>query len=162
MSFHFQQLKNMKNLLTLAEPRFLLRILLVVVTYFTTGRETRYPLYRRLGGPHGRSGQGQKISPPPGFDPWTVQPVASCYSDYAILTHYCVHLNFFKLFQVFHNKKCHFICSESILNCLYNFLQGTLFLNICRYSEDFVLDVKCFIIVCCNSPREVTLQHYGV
>jgi hypothetical protein len=29
--------------------------------------KTRYPLYRRLGGPQGRSGQVQKISPPPGF-----------------------------------------------------------------------------------------------
>jgi hypothetical protein len=27
--------------------------------------ETRYPLHRRLGGPHGRSGQVQKTSPPP-------------------------------------------------------------------------------------------------
>jgi hypothetical protein len=45
--------------------------------------KTRYPLYRRLGGPHGRSGQVRKISPPPGFDPRTVQPVASRYTDYA-------------------------------------------------------------------------------
>ena len=30
---------------------------------------TRYPLYRRLGGPQGRSGPVRKISPPPGFDP---------------------------------------------------------------------------------------------
>jgi hypothetical protein len=29
----------------------------------------RYALYRRLGGPRGRSGQVRKISPPPGFDP---------------------------------------------------------------------------------------------
>jgi hypothetical protein len=28
----------------------------------------------RLGGPQGRSGQVRKISPPPGFDPRTVQP----------------------------------------------------------------------------------------
>jgi len=28
--------------------------------------KTRYPLYRRLGGPQGWSGQVQKISPPPG------------------------------------------------------------------------------------------------
>jgi hypothetical protein len=34
-------------------------------------------LYRRLGGPQGRSGRVRKISPPPGFDPWTVQPVAT-------------------------------------------------------------------------------------
>jgi hypothetical protein len=38
--------------------------------------KTRYPLYRRLGGSHGWSGQVRKISPPPGFDPRTVQPVA--------------------------------------------------------------------------------------
>jgi hypothetical protein len=41
----------------------------------------RYPLYRRMGGPQGRSGQVQKISPPPGFDPQTVQPIASRYTD---------------------------------------------------------------------------------
>jgi hypothetical protein len=29
-----------------------------------------------------------KISPPPGFDPWTAQPVASGYTGYAILAHY--------------------------------------------------------------------------
>ena len=45
--------------------------------------KTRYPLYRRLGGPQDRSGQVRKISPPPGFDPRTVQPVASRYTDYA-------------------------------------------------------------------------------
>ena len=32
-----------------------------------TPRKTRYPLYRRLGGPQGRCGQVWKISPPPGF-----------------------------------------------------------------------------------------------
>ena len=37
--------------------------------------KTRYTLYRRLGGPQDRSGQVRKISPPPGFDPRTVQPV---------------------------------------------------------------------------------------
>jgi hypothetical protein len=30
---------------------------------------------------------GRKITPPPGFDPRTVQPVASRYTDYAILAH---------------------------------------------------------------------------
>ena len=40
--------------------------------------KNRYPLYmyRRMGGPQGRSGRVRKISPPPGFDPRTVQPVA--------------------------------------------------------------------------------------
>ena len=42
--------------------------------------KTSYPLYRRLGGPQGRSGQVRKVSPPPGiFGPRTVQSVASRY-----------------------------------------------------------------------------------
>jgi hypothetical protein len=44
---------------------------------FLPPRKNRYPLYRRLGGPQGRSGQVQKISPPRGFDSRTGQPVAS-------------------------------------------------------------------------------------
>ena len=43
--------------------------------------KTRYHLYRRLGGLQGLSGRVRKISPPPGFDPLTVQPVASRYID---------------------------------------------------------------------------------
>jgi hypothetical protein len=42
---------------------------------------TRYSLHRRLGWPQGRSEQARKISLPPGFDLWTVQPVASRYTD---------------------------------------------------------------------------------
>ena len=49
--------------------------------------KTRYPLYRRLGRPQGRSGPVRKISPSPGFDARTVQPVASRYTDWAIPDH---------------------------------------------------------------------------
>ena len=49
---------------------------------FTPRKEIQYPLYRRLGGPQGRSGRVQKISHPLGFDPQTIQPVASHYTDY--------------------------------------------------------------------------------
>jgi hypothetical protein len=42
---------------------------------FTSGKDP--VLYRRLGGPQGLSGLVRKISPPPGFDRRTVQPVAS-------------------------------------------------------------------------------------
>ena len=48
---------------------------------------TRYPLYRRLGGPQGPSGQVQKTLTTPGLDPRTVQSVASQYTDWAIPTH---------------------------------------------------------------------------
>ena len=59
---------------------------------FTPGK-TRYQLYRRLVGPLSRSGRVRKISPPPGFDPRTFQPVASCYTDYTISTPEFVHIN---------------------------------------------------------------------
>ena len=39
--------------------------------------KTRYPLYRRLGGPKGRYGRVREISPPPWFDRRTVHPVVS-------------------------------------------------------------------------------------
>ena len=50
--------------------------------HFTPGK-SQYPLYRRLGWPQGRSGQVRKISPPPRFDPRTVQPMASRYTNWA-------------------------------------------------------------------------------
>jgi rRNA maturation protein Nop10 len=42
--------------------------------------KTRYPLYRRLGGPQGRSGQVRKNSPPTEIHPRTVKPVATRYT----------------------------------------------------------------------------------
>ena len=51
---------------------------------FTSGKETPYPLYIRLGGSQGRSEWARKVSPPPGFDPRTIQHIASRYTDYAI------------------------------------------------------------------------------
>ena len=50
--------------------------------------KTQYPLYRRLGGPQGQSVWVRKIPPPLGFDPRTIQPIASCYTDLAILAPY--------------------------------------------------------------------------
>ena len=42
--------------------------------------KTRYPLYRRLGGPQVRSGRTENLAPLR-FDSLTVQPVASRYTD---------------------------------------------------------------------------------
>ena len=53
---------------------------------FNPRKDTGYLWYRRLGGPQGRPGRVRKTSPLPGFDPRTVQPVASRHTDYAILT----------------------------------------------------------------------------
>jgi hypothetical protein len=49
--------------------------------------KTKYPLYKRLGGPKGRPGRVRKIPLLPAFDPRTVQPVASRYTDWAIPAH---------------------------------------------------------------------------
>ena len=49
-----------------------------------TPGKNRYPLYKRLRGPHGRSEQVWKILRPPGFDPRTVEPVESRHTDWAM------------------------------------------------------------------------------
>jgi hypothetical protein len=43
--------------------------------------KSRYLLYRRLVGSQGRSARVREILPQPGFDPRTVQPLASRYTD---------------------------------------------------------------------------------
>ena len=43
--------------------------------------ETRYPLYRRLGGPQGRSGRAEKLVPT-GIRSRTIHPVVSRYIDF--------------------------------------------------------------------------------
>ena len=42
--------------------------------------KTRYPFYRRLGGPQGRSGRAENLVPT-GIPSRTVQPVVSRYTD---------------------------------------------------------------------------------
>jgi hypothetical protein len=48
------------------------------------GKDSWYPLCRRLGGPQGLSGRVRKTSPPLGFDPRTVQSSAGRCTDYAV------------------------------------------------------------------------------
>ena len=61
------------------------------------GKRPGSPLYRRLGGPQGRSGRVRKIAPTPGFDPRTVQPVASRCTDYAMPVQ-SKHISYFIVF----------------------------------------------------------------
>ena len=55
--------------------------------HFTPGKENRYQLYRKLDGPQSRYAQVRKISLPPAFDPRTVQPVASRYTECVLPSH---------------------------------------------------------------------------
>jgi hypothetical protein len=74
--------------------------------YLPAGK-TRYPLYRRLGGLQGRSGQVRKISPPPGFDPRTVRPVASRYTDYATQpTHFIWYIYIIQIYKNINSYIC--------------------------------------------------------
>ena len=49
---------------------------------FTPGKDT-VPIVQEAVWPQGRSGPVQKSRLPPGFDPRTVQPVGSRYTDYS-------------------------------------------------------------------------------
>ena len=51
-----------------------------------THRNDPLPILQEAGLVLGLAGQVEKISPPPGFEPWTVQPVKSRYTNYAIPT----------------------------------------------------------------------------
>jgi hypothetical protein len=48
------------------------------------GKDTRYPLYRRLDKPQGRSGRVWEMSATPGCAPRIFQPVVSHYTDRAV------------------------------------------------------------------------------
>jgi hypothetical protein len=48
-----------------------------------TPGEDLLPIVQEAGWASGWAGQVWKISPPLGFDPWTIQPVGSHYTDYA-------------------------------------------------------------------------------
>jgi hypothetical protein len=54
--------------------------------FYIVGKNHRYPLDSRLGGPQSQSGWRGENSWPyqdSNSDPWVVQPVASRYTDYA-------------------------------------------------------------------------------
>jgi len=64
--------------------------------HFNPGKQIQYPFYRRLGGPHGRSGRVRKISAQPGFDGRTVQPTAKCHIrtlKYLTMSVFCISPN---------------------------------------------------------------------
>jgi hypothetical protein len=87
--------------------------------------KTRYPLYRRLVGPHGRSGRVLKISPPPGFDSRTNRPVASRYTDWAIAAY-----NFNDLKRI--NECEPLLLSQIVIHTIYHKLSYTQFITNCH------------------------------
>jgi hypothetical protein len=60
---------------------------------FTPVKDTRYPLYRQLGGLYGQNERVRENPPPSGFDARTVQPVACRYTDCAMTDHHKPQVN---------------------------------------------------------------------
>ena len=82
---------------------------------FTSGKETRYPLYRREGGTQGWSGRVRKILTPPEFDPRTIHTPAGRCTDWAIqapknIYRYdsCSNKGFTEKWQTHFMSKCYF------------------------------------------------------
>ena len=73
-------------------------------------KQTRYPLYRRRGGPWGRSGRVYKISPPPIFVLPTVRPATIRYTEKCSFS---VHIK--KSFS------CEVYKQKDVLHCELNF-----------------------------------------
>ena len=90
--------------------------------------KTRYPLYRGLGVTQGRSRRVVKSLTPPGFDPPTVQPVVSRYTNWATgptflqliltLTVCFVHRAYLNGSYESQNKSGLFPCTELTFLCL--------------------------------------------
>jgi hypothetical protein len=83
--------------------------------------KTRYPLYRRLGGPQGQSGRAENLAPP-GFVPRTVQPVVSRYTDWATWpTRFTDRACNFQLRQSWSTRRCLY-CLWLLIDCTGRYL----------------------------------------
>ena len=93
---------------------------------------TRYPLYGRLGRSQGRSGLVRKISPPPGLDPRTDEPVASLYTDCAIPAHFFYDVKKIKSSPVYFSV---FVFCVNLYLCFCVYICA--FQSICKYKRIF-------------------------
>ena len=84
---------------------------------FTPGKQTQYPLYWQLGGPHGWSERLQKILPWPEFRPRTTQLVASRYTDYSMLARYFSHSRFNFLVKL---SDCSLVKNNSVFTAVFS------------------------------------------
>ena len=112
--------------------------------------KTRYQLCWSLGGSQRQSGRLRKISPPPGFDPRTVQAVASQYADYNIPAYPTPWILIF------------IYCGyESIIVCRKIFLclkLGILFVCVCFYSVKYSPHRRMFGACTCMSQASLGLS----
>jgi hypothetical protein len=122
---------------------------------FTPRKETWYPLYRRLGRPQCWSGLLWKISPSTGFDPRTIQPIVSRYTDYTIRAHYIllgllllIHTDLLWRSQRFKIEK-----SESEVLCIDSV---ALMWSATKHTQSFLI-IQPFVIVHAPAPQKTTV-----
>ena len=105
--------------------------------------KTQCPLYRRLGGTQGGSGRMRKIFRLPGFDPQTVKPVASSYTDWAIPAYICyimLNVPFTKFGKVLQIRA---MCSTSILRSCTSIPSGGPFMRKHWVSSELKVTLYC-------------------
>ena len=78
--------------------------------------KTRYPLYRRLGGPQGRSGRAENLVPT-GIRSQTLQPVAQSLYRLSYRAHQPNQVSF--LYHSIHYRFCTVVCTQdgSLVDC---------------------------------------------
>ena len=121
--------------------------------------KNRYPLYRKLDGPQGRSGRVRKISHSPRFGTPTVQAVGSRYTDWAIPAHHFKRyvINICQISKLIYGSLNSLqFCYRSVPNilpCLLQLKQPIHFSSVCVWKV-----VSNFMTVSANS---VTVLHDG-
>jgi hypothetical protein len=116
--------------------------------------KTRYPLYRRLGGRRAGLDVCEKSRPPPGFDPWTIQPIVSRYTDRATGPTYAWSMilkfnNSVSLASIHSVGKCRMRLFLAILRSFFHSCLLCMYLFILRFSTNYssILHLSiCFLV----------------
>jgi hypothetical protein len=126
-------------------------------SHFTPWEETRYPFVGGWVGPRARQDRCGK-SPPLGFNPRTVQPVASCYTNWAIPAHYYIEyccISFvLPLTKVKLSKEVALVKVIAVIICVNRWL-----VNVWQNAGGW--SIMAWMLLICHLSPEVRLDLYG-
>jgi len=126
--------------------------------------KTRYPFYRRLGGPQGRSGRAENLVPT-GIRFRTVQPIVSRYTDWATRhtqthTHTHTHLYIYIYIYIYTHTHTHIYIYVCVCVCVckttfnYSCDRSPLFSFVCVSQLDIILTDFTKLINCKRPSNE--------
>jgi len=108
--------------------------------------KTRYPFYRRLGGPQGRSGRAENLVPT-GIRSRTVQSVVSLFTDWATWpTYYIIYIYILRDLSI--------CLSVYIYLSVYLSIYLSVFLSVCLYLSIYIYPAILYI----KSPLSYALK----